>query len=67
MSAFWKWLTGKKTYFATALLLIAQAGYAIAPQYSAVWDSLIQIATALGAVGIAHKVGRSMKPQTGGS
>lgn len=50
----WKWLEGKKTKIGAGLMLIAQAGQAIAPEYAAIWQLVNQAGIVLAGVGLAH-------------
>jgi hypothetical protein len=50
----WKWLEGKKTKIGAALMLIAQAGQAVAPEYAAVWAIVNNAGMLFAGVGLAH-------------
>ena len=50
----WNWLNGKKTKIGAALLLIAQAGQAFAPQYAAVWELVNQAGVLIAGAGLVH-------------
>lgn len=50
----WSWLEGKKTKIGAALMLLAQAGQAFAPQYAGIWDIVNQAGVLIAGVGLAH-------------
>jgi hypothetical protein len=53
-----KWFTGKKSYIGMTLLLVSQVGRLVVPDLEPVWSAAEKAGLGLGAVGVAHKVGR---------
>lgn len=62
----WAWLNGKKTVLGMVAVVVAKAGKALKPGLP-VWELLDQAGTALGAVGVTHKVAKAATEDSGAS
>ena len=54
-------MTGWKTYVGMVLVIIAEAGELLKPEWAPVWKAIEAVGLALGAVGVTHKVVREVR------